>query len=266
MTNFSGPAIKRVTIRAAACAAILGACASASAALPPFTLNPSAGGIAGAPAGSFTADNILVSDYSAVTFGTGTFADTGYLAISGFQLGGSIIVPAGLNTTYGMYIAFSGSGTTTTGNLTSTPTLGSFTSLTYTLYGYSGTGTFDFSGNTPTESTTGAQVALATGSLINGAVSTTPNGDGTFTPSANASLTFNVVDTPFFQAPATFYNTALTAFTNTTSEVEAFDGGFRIRQGGGSLNFASTVPEPSTYALMLAGIGVVGWVARRRRA
>ena len=266
MTTFPGTAIKNAAIRAAACAALAGACASASAALPPFTFNPSAGGITGAPTGSFTADNILVSDYSAVTFGTGTFTDTGYLAISGFELGGSIIVPSGLNTTYGMYIAFNGTGTTTTGNLTSTPTLGSFTSLSYTLYGYSGTGMFGFTGNTPTESTTGAQVALATGSLINGTVSTTPNGDGTFTPSASASLTFSVSDPAFFQAPATFYNTALTAFTNTTSEVVPFSDGFTIRQGGGSLNFASTVPEPGTYALMLAGLGVVGWVARRRKA
>jgi hypothetical protein len=26
------------------------------------------------------------------------------------------------------------------------------------------------------------------------------------------------------------------------------------------------IPEPETYALMLAGLGVVGWSARRRRA
>jgi len=29
---------------------------------------------------------------------------------------------------------------------------------------------------------------------------------------------------------------------------------------------AAPIPEPSTYALMLAGLGVVGWFARRRRA
>jgi hypothetical protein len=33
----------------------------------------------------------------------------------------------------------------------------------------------------------------------------------------------------------------------------------------GSLNItAQPVPEPETYALLLAGLGVVGWVARRR--
>jgi hypothetical protein len=31
------------------------------------------------------------------------------------------------------------------------------------------------------------------------------------------------------------------------------------------LGYAAAVPEPETYAMLLAGMGVVGWVARRRR-
>jgi hypothetical protein len=45
--------------------------------------------------------------------------------------------------------------------------------------------------------------------------------------------------------------------------------GFATGSGGGFYSggaIATTVPEPETYALMLAGLGIVGFVAARRRA
>ena len=69
----------------------------------------------------------------------------------------------------------------------------------------------------------------------------------------------------FFQDPSPFYNVAVSSFINSPTQVTPFGGGFRITQGGGSVNFTSPVPEPETYALFLAGLAAVGWTARRRR-
>lgn len=237
--------------------------------LPQFSFNPGAVGLTGS---SFTGDNILISDYSNVTSTSPTtFSENGFLAISGIQLGGATLTPGGLNSTYGLYIAFSGAGTATAGDPKTTVSTGAFTSLDYTLYGYNGAATFGFAGTTPTETATG-EVVLATGKLIGGTVVTVPTGDGTtFTPSASAQLSF----TPragaagFFGTPTPFFGTAFAAFTNTTSQVEPFagGGGFLIRQGGGAFNFAAVtpIPEPETYALMLAGLAGLGFVSFARR-
>ncbi len=251
--------------RSAMALALATVCASASAApLSQFTFDPAAAGLAGT---SFTADNILISDYSSVLSGPGgSFTETGFLSFSAMQLGGSTFTPTGLNETYGMYIAFTGTGVVSGGDPALGITFGTFNSLNYTLYGYNGTASFGFSGSTPTETASG-EVVLATGSLISGGVVSIPSGDGVhFTPSAAANLTFmaDAGQAGFFQSPSPFYNQAITAFTNTTSQVLPVNGGFLISQGGGSINFAAAVPEPATYALMLAGLAAMAFVVRRR--
>ncbi len=250
--------------------ALLTAYASASA-LPVFTLDPGAAGLNGT---SFTANNIIVSDFGSVksTGGSG-FTENGYLSVQNFQQGdGATLVPTGLNSTYGLYIKFMGTGTQSAANPLTQQTSGTFNTLDYTLYGYNGGhATFGFDGaNNATIDIGGATpIALATGSLIAGSVGTMPanngNGGNSFVPSANASLTFHAGSSGFFTSPTPFYNVALTSFTNTVSQVTPFDGGFRISQGGGAINFVSAIPEPETYALMLAGLGAVGWISRRRR-
>ncbi len=271
--------IARPAVRKTVAAAALGVACSSVWALPTFTFNPPGGTLVGTPV---TADNIIISDFSTVRFTSpGNFSDSGFLSVQNFQLNGAVVNGGGLNSTYGLYFDFAGVGTITGSNPFTGPTSGSFSSLNFTLYGYNGpAATFGFSGDTPTTSVaTGSRVALATGSLRPGAnqsyVSSAVQ-DPSFSSSAGANLSFvpNPTFAAFFASPAgtSFYNLAVSSFTNTPSEVSAvaggFANGFRISQGGGSVNFGVTapVPEPETYALMLAGMGVVGWAARRRRA
>lgn len=57
-----------------------------------------------------------------------------------------------------------------------------------------------------------------------------------------------------------FYSRASTTFTGTIT-------GLSITRGGTDtgFSFVSAIPEPSTWALMLAGFGMVGYALRRRR-
>lgn len=252
--------LRRSSVQGAVAAVALMTASVTASALPAFTFDAGAAGLSGS---TISADNILISDYSTVTIdGSGNFTQSGYLPVTGFQLGDTTFTPTGLNSTYGLYIQFSGTGTILPvgGGISS----GSFSTLTYTLYGYNGSAAFGFSGNTPTESASG-EVALASGTLISGTATSVPAGGGKFSPSANAELTVSVLTPSFFTAPSPFYSMALTSFSNTPSQVETFAGGFRIRQGGGSLNFeAAPVPEPSSIALLLSGLGVAGLLYRRK--
>jgi hypothetical protein len=50
------------------------------------------------------------------------------------------------------------------------------------------------------------------------------------------------------------------------SATEAFDAESRVSFGGFAIGLpVAAIPEPSTYALMLAGLVLVGFVAHRRR-
>lgn len=255
--------------RVLAALTLTAACASAWA-LPAFTLNPSAAGLAGDPV---NADNIIVSSFAHVTLGSGgTFTESGLLSVQGFQSLGSVASAPGLNQGYGLYFSFEGAGVQTSGGSPlSGVTTASFTSLDFTLYGYNGsTASFAFDGSNNPTITAVAPIALATGKLVpgQGSVVTIPLG-GSFVPSATATVTFAPVPgrEAFFASPTSFYTSAFSAFTNTLSTVELISANeFRIRQGGGTFNFAAApVPEPETYALFLAGLGAVGYVVRRRR-
>lgn len=263
-------------LRCALAGVTLAVASSGAFALPTFTWKP-AGTTPPLVGAAVTADNLIISDFSTVRFtGATSFTDAGYLAVQSFQLGGTTVVAGGLNSTYGLYFQFSGAGNVAGGNPAVNPTFGTFSNLNYTLFGYNGpaaTFGFDGSDNAIVTGAAGA-VALATGSLLPGpnqsSVGSSPQAPS-FTSFAGGNLSFIPTSAAgsFFASPSSFYNVAVSSFINSPTEVSpvaaGFASGFRIAQGGGSVNFAAPIPEPETYALMLAGLGAVGWVSRRRK-
>lgn len=230
--------------------------------LPSFTLNPSAAGLNSTSTG-FTADNFTVTDYAKVALtangaGGANFTESGYLPVGNFQnSSGQFVDAGGLNSTYGLYFQFNGTGSQST--LTATPTTtGSFNTLSYTLYGYNGAP----ASFTPDSTTATNPTILATGGLIDGSVGFTPN---PVTPTAAVVLSVNTVDKAFFVSPNPFYTQLFENFTNTQSQVSFNEGGFTIAQGGGTGNF-NNVPEPASLALLGGGLLALGLVKSRRKA
>jgi hypothetical protein len=267
----TSPAVRRALV-----GATLAVASSSPFALPTFTWVPggSTPPLVGAPV---TADNLIISDFSTIRFTSPTtFSDAGYLAVQSFEMGGTTVIAGGLNSTYGLYFQFSGTGTVSGGNPAVSPTSGTFSSLNYTLFGYNGpAATFGFDGgDNPIVTGAAGAVALATGSLLAGpnqsSVGSNPQ-TPSFTSFAGANLSFapTAAGAGFFANPVSFYNVAVSSFINSPTQVSpvaaGFASGFRIAQGGGSVNFAAPIPEPETYALLLAGLGAVAWVARRRK-
>ena len=256
-------------------AAILIGCAASwgsASALSTFTIDAGRTSpvVFGTP---FTADNLLGGTYSAVTLSGASFSEIGSLEIAGAQLGGATFTPGGLNgnginRNSGLFIEYTGTGNLAPGGSAAGAELGSYTTFDYTLYGYVGPGEFRFSGDAPVAITSN-RVALATGTLARGAAPTPSTGGNAFSPS-DAYLSFvpteRALTSNFFAAPVPFYDLAIASFAATEAQVESFDGGFRVRQGTGSISFAGAAPEPETWALLLAGLGATALARRRRSA
>ena len=263
------------TVRSALLAAAL-VIAPAAAQAATFTFTPANVGLTGA---AVTADNILVSPFSNLTFtGATTFTESGFLSITGFQLGGSNAAAGGLNGTYSLYFQFSETGQLTTGTSSTDPraaaTAGVLDTLTYSFIGASGNAIFGFSGLTPTVTPGGATQTLATGTLVGGSTATTPaNGNTAFLPTEGATVTFTVAPgKQGFFSPNPFSDTMFITLASTVAAVQTFSGGglgsgFLINNGDSTshVNFQTAVPEPATWAMMLLGFAGLGFAFRQSR-
>lgn len=95
----------------------------------------------------------------------------------------------------------------------------------------------------------------------------TPDGDLPIIPIYDAAHTLLESYTLTFATGGGNNSGDFHGFLRGTADIASitFDGGF-IGAANLEVVTAPAIPEPSTYALMIAGLGVVGFIARRRKA
>ena len=255
-------------------AGALAAAASTPALAQTFTVNE--GVVPGATQNTVTADRISFN-YAAMIDqtlvgssydGNDPFTESGYLTKASFANAGAAVASQ-LNAVgaggYGIYGLFTINGTAAAqdGGI-----LATFQNATLSLFVDPGQNTsFSFSGNTAAAGgTTSDDMLLATYTLQQGVAHVfggLANGD--FDTLLNMTLT--PFGQTFFNSPSPFY--AIENFggnTQTISGASLTSSFVATATGAGTELFIAPIPEPETYALMLAGLGAVGFVARRRKA
>jgi len=252
-----------------------------AAALPvTFTWNPAGTTPALHTSGAFTANNFTGVQYGLITLpapvaGTYTgITNVGVLTINDFQLNGPSVSHPGLESSYSLYVTFSG----TVNAITAGPGLitGAFTSLTYTLRGDPATtavNVYSNIANTPTVTDPdGDDITLASGSLAsfgaNSAIIQVFNATTVVAfASAAASFLPNLLQSGFFVAPANYSNVLIeSSFSATPLQItRPAANKFLITAGSFSADLIKTdVPEPATLSLF--GLGALGiGLSRRRR-
>lgn len=263
----------------------LAACALAAVTCGPAmaqTFTADEGTVPGAAQNTVTADRISFNyaarisqtNVGGVLDGDDPFTESGYLTKASFATGGAA-VDSQLNAFgsggYGIYGLFTITGTASAsaaGEINAT-----FMTAALTLWiDPDKDTTFGFNGANEAITTGGTtgDYAIVNYTLQQGEAFVRAGlAEGDFDTILNVSLTDNgtaLDGESFFASPRPFY------------QLENFGGNFQTLTGASLTNsfvasttgagteiFLAPIPEPETYALMLAGLGALGFVARRRR-
>jgi hypothetical protein len=257
----------------------LGISSQASAqAFPSFTVDPNGafGAVGGPHQGPFQADFITGNSSTLVTTaGSPTAHGAGWVNLSSFVNAGSNVLAttSGLNNSWQMWAEFTYDVSLTGGAYAKPGSTYNVTNLNVAFWA-------DPSIATPTRftsaSNSGEAATVAHGTdafqfgsadLIVGVANINALGGTSFNSTNNFLL--NEVGTSLFPDPAPFHTIQSNEFNNTTQGVFIDPQGrfIALNETSGGVDFnLSPIPEPETYAMLLAGLGLMGFMARRRKA
>ncbi|SEL62578.1 flocculation-associated PEP-CTERM protein PepA [Nitrosovibrio tenuis] len=251
---------------------------SQASAFPTFTVDPNAAFGPGHGTGPFQADFIIGTSSTHVdTPGALIEHGQGWVNFTTFVNGGSAVLGSvsGLNNNWQMWAEFKFDLSLTSGTYGQLGSTYTVTSLhaDFWVDPSIGTPTAFVSANNLGELATVTHGAdsfrIATADLIAGVADLNLQGGTAFNSVSSFNL-LNPAGNSLFTAPVPFYNRLFNEFNNTSQGVFRDPAGnfIAINQTSGGIDFnaVTTIPEPETYAMFLAGLGLLGWRMREARS
>lgn len=103
-------------------------------------------------------------------------------------------------------------------------------------------------------------------SVVSGSVQRNGVGGAISAINLTSNITFTYLGAYAYNGTLTFNGNSFVLAVDGTNQTFLGDARYRWDVTGGIQNLAAPVPEPSTYALMVAGLAVAGLVVRRRQS